>query len=263
MKVVSRTRSIFKFSSSSAESAGSPTLRLVSSATGRLAARRTIAGVVSVSLVSGPGAGGPILRSLSTHTWAVGLYIGSRRNITRLTRATIMAAITAMSSAPPNALAAIPASTPRTLPVFPSVITAPIVAKSHRRGKVDSGIFTRVRGIGILRSSYAGCCIPTPLRWRYRACRHPGMGKEHGTLLHGWMDMHSAACVQLAPKAPPRARRCRLWYDGDGEDYHRHHHLYERVAGFLRGALSRRYRRSLSSRSGHCRSPGTSGYRLQ
>src|SRR5215207_9496531 len=139
MKVVPRTRSIFKFSSSSAESAGSPTLRLVSSATGRLAARRTIAGVVSVSLVSGPGAGGPILRSLSTHTWAVGLYIGSRRNITRLTRATIMAAITAMSSAPPHALAAIPASTPRTLPVFPSAITAPIVAKARRQRKVDSG----------------------------------------------------------------------------------------------------------------------------
>jgi hypothetical protein len=51
-----------------------------------------------------------------------------------------MAAITAMSSAPPNALAAIPASTPRTLPVFSSAITAPIVAKAHRRGKVDSGI---------------------------------------------------------------------------------------------------------------------------
>ena len=36
-------------------------------------------------------------------------------------------------------------------------------------------------------------------------------------------------------------------YDGDGEDYYRHHHLYERVT---RGALSRRYHRSLSSRSG-------------
>src|SRR5215211_6273396 len=140
MKVVPGTRDTSKLSSSSAELACSPRLRLASLATERLAARRTIAGVVSVSIVFGPGAGVPTLSSLTTHTRAVGLYTGSRRNIARLTRLTIMAAITAMSSAPPTALATIPASTPRTpLPVFPSVIIAPIVAKAHRRGKVDSG----------------------------------------------------------------------------------------------------------------------------
>src|SRR5215218_10400010 len=120
MKVVPGTRDTSKLSSSSAELACSPRLRLASLATERLAARRTIAGVVSVSIVFGPGAGVPTLSSLTTHTRAVGSYIGSRRNIARLRRLTLMAAIMAMSSAPPTVLATIAASTLRTLLPFPS-----------------------------------------------------------------------------------------------------------------------------------------------
>src|SRR5215208_1014711 len=39
----------------------------------------------------------------------------------------------------------------------------------------------------------------------------------------------------------PQYHGTSMGYDGDGEDYHRHHHLYKRVA---RGVLNRRYRRS-------------------
>jgi hypothetical protein len=59
--------------------------------------------------------------------------MGSRKSIARLTRVTITAAIRAMSSAPPTALATIGASTFMTLLPFPSTSLTP-----HDSGSVNA-----------------------------------------------------------------------------------------------------------------------------